>query len=65
MYTPYVGFRDHIFTCAKPIQFEVDSNHLAKRIGSMRFQSGLVQCTQCGRNQYESNAHSMSSVDRP
>ena len=33
-----------VFTCAWPIQFELDSNHLAKWIGSMRIQSGSVQC---------------------
>ena len=33
-----------VFTCAWPIQFELDSNHLAKWIGSMRIQSGSIQC---------------------
>ena len=31
-------------TFAWPIQFEVDSNHLGKWIGSIRIQSGLVHC---------------------
>ena len=55
-----------VFTRAWPIQFELDSNHLAKWIGSMRIQSGSVSMRiQCGCNQCASNAHSMSRVDRP
>ena len=52
----------YVFTCACPIQFEVDSNHLGKWIGSMHIQSELVQCAS---SVDVTNAYSVSSMERP